>query len=96
MTQQQLTKQLKKQYIIVGTTIENKIGDTIVSANNIEDLAKAANEFGLLKQEVFIMYEIIYNGEVIDIAYDTKVACDMVKDYRMAFKSNNVWYREAK
>ena len=49
MTQQQLTKQLKKQYIIVGTTIENKIGDTIVSANSIEDLAKAANEFGLLK-----------------------------------------------
>ena len=39
------------------------------------------------------MYEIIYNGEVIDTACDTYEACDMVKEYRMAFKSNNVWYR---
>lgn len=39
------------------------------------------------------MYEIIYNGEVIDTATDDYKACDLVKEYRMAFKSNNVWYR---
>lgn len=41
------------------------------------------------------MYEIIYNDEVIDIAWDTHTACDMVKEYRMAFKSQNVWYRRS-
>ena len=39
------------------------------------------------------MYEIIYNNEIIDWATNTKEACEMVKEYRMAFKSNNVWYR---
>lgn len=41
------------------------------------------------------MYEIIYNGEVIDTCDNTYDACDMVREYRMAFKSNNVWYRRA-
>lgn len=39
------------------------------------------------------MYEIIYNGEVIDSADNTYDACELVKEYRMAFKSNNVWYK---
>lgn len=39
------------------------------------------------------MYEIIYNGEVIDYAENTEDAVELVKEYRMAFKSNNVWYR---
>lgn len=39
------------------------------------------------------MFEIIYNGEVIDSAENTYDACDLVREYRMAFKSNNVWYR---
>lgn len=33
------------------------------------------------------MYEIIYNGE------NTYDAVDLVKEYRIAFKSGNVWYR---
>ena len=41
------------------------------------------------------MYEIIFNNEVIDVADNTYDACDMVREYRMAFKSNNVWYRRA-
>lgn len=36
------------------------------------------------------MYENIYNKEVIDTAKDTY---DLVKEYPMAFKSNNVYYR---
>lgn len=39
------------------------------------------------------MYEIIYNSEVIDTAKDTYEACELVKEYRIAFKSGNVWYR---
>lgn len=39
------------------------------------------------------MYEIIYNGEVIDTAANTYDAVELVKEYRMAFKSNNVWYK---
>ena len=39
------------------------------------------------------MYEIIFNSEVIDTAKTTKEACELVKEYRMAFKSGNVWYR---
>lgn len=37
-------------------------------------------------------YEIIYN-KVIDTAETTKEACQLVKEYRAAFKSLNVWYR---
>lgn len=39
------------------------------------------------------MYEIIYNDKVIDKAKDTYMACDLVKKYRIEFKSGNVWYR---
>lgn len=39
------------------------------------------------------MYKIIYNGEVIDSAENTYDAVDLVKEYRIAFKSCNVWYR---
>lgn len=39
------------------------------------------------------MYEIIYNGEVIDTTENTYDAVELVKEYRMAFKSNNVWYK---
>ena len=38
-------------------------------------------------------YEIIYNGEVIDHAATTYDAVELVKEYRMAFKSFNVYYR---
>lgn len=44
-------------------------------------------------KEINIMYEIIYNGEVIDTAKDTYEACELVKEYRIAFKSGNIWYR---
>ena len=39
------------------------------------------------------MYEIIYNGEVIDTAENTYDAVELVKEYRIAFKSNNVCYK---
>lgn len=39
------------------------------------------------------MYVIIYNGEIIDSAENTYDDCELVKEYRMAFKSNNVWYK---
>lgn len=39
------------------------------------------------------MYEIIYNNEVIDTAKDTYEACELVKEYRTAFESGNIWYR---
>lgn len=38
-------------------------------------------------------YEIICNNEVIDTAETTKEACQLVKEYRAAFKSLNVWYK---
>lgn len=38
-------------------------------------------------------YIIIYNGEIIDEAANTYDAVELVKEYRMAFKSNNVWYK---
>lgn len=38
------------------------------------------------------MYEIIYNNEVIDTAKDTYEAGELVKEYSIALKSNNVWY----
>lgn len=49
MTKQQLQAALKNQYIVVGTTIENKIGDTIVEARTIEDLATKAMVWRLMK-----------------------------------------------
>lgn len=38
-------------------------------------------------------YVIVYNGEIIDYAENTKDACQLVKEYRMAFKSGNIWYK---
>lgn len=32
-------------------------------------------------------YVIVYDGEIIDYAENTKDACQLVKEYRMAFKS---------
>lgn len=49
MTKQQLQAALKNQYIVVGTTIENKIGDTVIAAKTIEDLATKAMVWGLMK-----------------------------------------------
>lgn len=42
------------------------------------------------------MYEIIYNGDVIATAENTYEACELVKEYRVSFKSGNVWYRRCK
>lgn len=42
------------------------------------------------------MYEIIYNNEVVDTATDTYEVVELVKQYRIAFKSGNVWYRRGK
>lgn len=39
------------------------------------------------------MYVITYNGESIYYAETTEQACELVKEYRIAFKSNNVWYK---
>ena len=39
------------------------------------------------------MYNIIYNNEIIDTANNTYEAVRLVKGYRMAFKSYNVWYK---
>lgn len=49
MTKQQLQAALKNQYIVVGTTIENKIDDTVIAAKTIEDLATKAMVWGLMK-----------------------------------------------
>lgn len=38
-------------------------------------------------------YVIIYNGEIIDEAANTYDTVELVKEYRIAFKSNNVWYK---
>lgn len=38
-------------------------------------------------------YVIIYKGEIIDYAENTEDACELVKEYRMAFKSGNIWYK---
>lgn len=40
------------------------------------------------------MYVIIYDGQIIDTAKDTYEAVELVKEYRIAFKSGNVWYKE--
>ena len=40
MTKQQLQAKLKNMYIVCGTTIENKIGDTIITATTIDELAE--------------------------------------------------------
>lgn len=47
MTKQQLQTKLKNMYIVCGTTVENKVGDTIVVAISIDELAEKCEEFGL-------------------------------------------------
>lgn len=47
----------------------------------------------ITKEILKMTYEIIYNNEIIDTAETTKEACQLVKEYRAAFKSLNVWYR---
>lgn len=49
MTKQQLQATLKEQYIVVGTTIENKVGDTVIAAKTIDDLVTKAMVYGLIK-----------------------------------------------
>ena len=49
MTKQQLQAALKEQYIVVCTTIENKVGDTVIAAKTIDDLATKAMVYGLIK-----------------------------------------------
>ena len=49
MTKQQLQATLKEQYIVVGTTIENKVGDAVIAAKTIDDLATKAMVYGLIK-----------------------------------------------
>ena len=49
MTTQQLQAALKKQYIVVGTTTENKVGDTVIAAKTIDDLATKAMVYGWIK-----------------------------------------------
>ena len=66
--------------------------EALKMTNNEEIKQVILNELAT-RQEVIRMYEIIYNNEVIDTATDTYEACELVKEYRIAFKSNNVWYR---
>lgn len=40
------------------------------------------------------MYVIIYGGQIIDTANNTYEAVELVKEYRAAFKSGDVWYKE--
>lgn len=41
-----------------------------------------------------MMYEIIKNNEVIATAKNEKEACELVRVYKVAFKSSNVFYRK--
>ena len=38
-------------------------------------------------------YQIIYNGEIIDTVYDVQLASNLLKQYRVDFKSNKVYIR---
>ena len=49
MNKQQLQAKLKNMYIVCGTTVENKIGDTIIVATSINELAKKCEAWGLIK-----------------------------------------------
>lgn len=49
MTKQQLQAKLKNMYIVSGTTVENKIGDTIIVATSIDELAEKCEKWGLIK-----------------------------------------------
>lgn len=47
MTKQQLQAKLKNMYVVCGITVGNKVGDTIVVATSIDELAEKCEEFGL-------------------------------------------------
>lgn len=49
MTKQQLQTKLDNRYIVCGTCVENKIGDTIVIATSIDELAEKCKARGLIK-----------------------------------------------
>lgn len=57
---------------------------------SVHDIIIIENIFVTIKEV------IIYNGEAIDTAKDTYEAVDLVKQYRIAFRSGNVWYRRGK
>lgn len=42
------------------------------------------------------MYVIIYDDQIIDTAKGMYEAVELVKEYKIAFKSDNVWYKEEK
>ena len=60
---------------------------------SIYDIIIIEDIFVTTKEILKMTYEIIYNSEVIDTAETTKEACQLVKEYRAAFKSLNVWYK---
>lgn len=47
MTKQQLQAKLKNMYVVCGITVENKVGDPIIVATSIDELAEKCEEFGL-------------------------------------------------
>lgn len=49
MTKQQLQAKLDNRYIVCGTCVENKIGDTIIVATSIDELAEKCKAWGLIK-----------------------------------------------
>ena len=66
--------------------------EALKMTNNEEIKRVILNELAT-RQEVNMKYVIVYNGEIIDYAENTKDACQLVKEYRMAFKSGNIWYK---
>ena len=47
MTKQQLQAKLGKQYIVCGTAVENKVGDTIIVATTMYELVEKCKVWGL-------------------------------------------------
>ena len=66
--------------------------EALKMTNNEEIKRVILNELAT-RQEVNMKYVIVYDGEIIDYAENTKDACQLVKEYRMAFKSGNIWYK---
>lgn len=67
--------------------------EALKMTNNEEIKQVILNELATRQEVIIMIYEIIYSNEVIDTATDTYEACELVKEYRIALKSNNVWYR---
>lgn len=47
MTKQELQAKLDKRYVVCGTYLENKVGDTIIVATSIDELAELCKIYGL-------------------------------------------------